>query len=606
MKYTYQVAGKEIELEQDPDIVAVRFREPAPHSMRAAATHRNGLGPFASRYEVPAEKFTLIPVSPTADARALRAERTMGSLDGDGEVDRAAPVFKMGEARVFASERVIVGFKDEPGDAPDLLAGFEAQVVSRIGNEFVVKLPERSDPLEVAAQLAKDDSVDYAEPDFVTVGRHVALRPATQRAEPQADVRNIDQYAVRITHAAEAWRFQVGNPGLIIAILDEGVDTRHEDLKTAVVAAYDGVDGDEFQEPNSWDGHGTACAGLAAAVHNHVGVKGIGGGCSLMAVRIAYSNKPGSDWTVANSWIQRGIEYAWTHGTAVLSNSWGGGAPSNAVINAFERARTQGRGGKGCVIVAAAGNSSGDVSFPADQANILAISASNEYDEFKTTTSRDGEYWWGSCFGPEVGIAAPGVHNWTTDITGSGGYSPTDYYDKFNGTSSATPIVAGCAGLMLSANPELTEREVREILCETADKVGHEPYQNGRNDQMGCGRLNVLRAVRAAAAGAEVELEGTVRQIGGKKAHAAAFYLESEGGATYLLKSHQGFEAVSLEVLEQQSLTYFEPFRNKKVRVRFARRQETRQGVILWGAQVCGDSASLSAPAVLGRRRRCA
>lgn len=586
MKYEYQVAGKSVELEQDPDVVAVRFREPAPHSMRAAATRRNGLGPFDSRYEVPSEKYTLIPVSPTAQPRADRVERTMGNLGGDSEVERAAPVFKMGDAQVFASERVIVGFKDDPGDEPEQLAGFDGEVVSRVGNEFVVKVPVRSDPLEVATRLAEDEAVDYAEPDFVTVGRHVALRPARRAAEPPTQPQNIDQYAVRITQADEAWRLQVGNPGVVIAILDEGVDTRHEDLSAAIVAAYDGVDDDEFQEPNSWDGHGTACAGLAAAIHNHVGVKGIGGGCSLMAIRIAYSSRPGGPWTTSNSWIQRSIEYAWRHGAAVLSNSWGGGAPSNAIINAFERARTQGRGGKGCVVIAAAGNSSSAVIFPADQQNVLTVSGSNEFDEFKTTTSSDGETWWGSCFGPEVDVAAPGVHNWTTDITGRGGYSPTDYVDNFNGTSSATPIVAGCAGLLLSADPDLTEQEVREIVRETADKVGREPYHNGRNDQMGYGRLNVLRAVQAAISGTRSELEGAVRQIGGKEPHAAAFYLETKDGGTYLLKSHQGFEAVSMEALEQQSLAYFEPFRGKNVRVRFARRQETRQGVILWGAHV--------------------
>ena len=142
----------------------------------------------------------------------------------------------------------------------------------------------------------------------------------------------------------------------------------------------------------------------------------------------------------------------------MLSNSWGGGPPSNAISDAFEEARTEGRNGKGCVIVVAAGNADGNVQYPADLPEVLSVSASNEFDEPKTKASRDGGNWWGSCFGPEVDIAAPGVHNCTTDITSTAGYDPSNYFAIFNGTSSATPIVAGAAGLVLSANGDCGDR----------------------------------------------------------------------------------------------------------------------------------------------------
>jgi subtilisin-like proprotein convertase family protein len=260
------------------------------------------------------------------------------------------------------------------------------------------------------------------------------------------------------------------------------------------------VDDDTFQEPNAWDGHGTACAGLAAATHNNdLGIKGIGGGCSIQAIRIAYSPSKGANWVTRNSWIARAIDWSWRNGASVLSNSWGGGAPSTAITNAFERARTLGRQGKGCVLVVAAGNAAGPVDFPGELDTVLTVSASNEFDEFKTKTSRDGETWWGSNFGPPVDLAAPGVHNLTTDISGSDGYTSNNYTD-FNGTSSATPIVAGAAALLLSAEPDLTELEVRNRLKETADKVGAQPYQNGRNDQFGSGRLNVFAALQTSQA----------------------------------------------------------------------------------------------------------
>jgi subtilisin family serine protease len=149
------------------------------------------------------------------------------------------------------------------------------------------------------------------------------------------------------------------------------------------------------------------------------------------------------------------------------------------------------------VIVIAAGNQFGPVSFPGALPNVLTVSASNEYDEAKTPTSRDGENWWGTNHGPEIGVAAPGVHNLTTDISGAAGYLGGDYDPKFNGTSSATPIVAGACGLLLSANANLRESEVRTIIGGTADKVGPYMYVEGRNDFFGNGRLNLLSAIEA-------------------------------------------------------------------------------------------------------------
>ncbi len=312
------------------------------------------------------------------------------------------------------------------------------------------------------------------------------------------------QWAARITQADQAWQIVSGSREIRIAILDEGVDTSHPDLRDAIVASFDAVEGHVNQQPNPWDSHGTACAGLAAAIpNNNVGLRGIGGGCSLMPVRIAFSPNPIARWTWVESNVIRGIDWAWRNGAHVLSNSWVGGPPSNGIEAALDRARRLARGGRGCVVLMAAGNDSGPVAFPANLSNVLAISASNELDQPKTRNSADGESWWGSNFGPEVDLAAPGVHNFTTDIVGQAGDNPggalnADYVNNFNGTSSATPIVAGVAALVLSVNPNLTEAQVRRLLTQTADKVGAVIYTNGRNNQMGQGRVNALRAVRVA------------------------------------------------------------------------------------------------------------
>ena len=99
---------------------------------------------------------------------------------------------------------------------------------------------------------------------------------------------------------------------------------------------------------------------------------------------------------------------------------------------------------------------------------------------------------------PSSVSAAPGVHNYTTDISGEDGYGSGNYIPDFNGTSSACPIVAGAVGLVLSTHEESTEAEVRQIIRDTADKVGGVDYTNGHNDQMGYGRLNALKAVEKA------------------------------------------------------------------------------------------------------------
>lgn len=98
-------------------------------------------------------------------------------------------------------------------------------------------------------------------------------------------------------------------------------------------------------------------------------------------------------------------------------------------------------------------------------------------------------------------MAAPGVHNLTTDISGANGYVVGDYKSNFNGTSSSTPIVAGICGLLLSAKSSLREAEVRRIVCETADKVGQYPYVAGRNDFAGFGRINALAAINRVRSG---------------------------------------------------------------------------------------------------------
>ena len=280
-----------------------------------------------------------------------------------------------------------------------------------------------------------------------------------------------------------------------IAILDEGVQTNHPDLRAKIVTPYDAIDNDNNQEPNPWDGHGTACAGIAAAsTNNNRGVAGVAQNCKILPVRIAQGRRNARGWITNASIIARGIMIAVIRGADVLSNSWGGGPYNNTIRNAFKYAVTRGRGRKGCVVISASGNTNKrGIVFPARYPESMACGASDQTDNRKSPASPDGEMW-GSDYGPGLDFLAPGVRIFTTDLTGSAGYTSTGYTSRFNGTSSATPNAAGVAALILSVDRNLRQWEVRDILRLSAKNLG----PSGWDEQTGWGRIDALKALQAA------------------------------------------------------------------------------------------------------------
>jgi subtilisin family serine protease len=146
-------------------------------------------------------------------------------------------------------------------------------------------------------------------------------------------------------------------------------------------------------------------------------------------------------------------------------------------------------------VVIATGNEDGPIGYPATLPDVLAVGASNPWDERKSPTTRDGEDWWGSNYGPQISLVAPGVRIATTDIRGARGYNSGSYVEDFNGTSSATPHVAAAAALILSVKPTLRENEVRNFITAAADRL----TSNGKWDKfVGWGRLNIFSALRMA------------------------------------------------------------------------------------------------------------
>ena len=301
----------------------------------------------------------------------------------------------------------------------------------------------------------------------------------------------------------EAWGITTGSSSIKTAVYDHGLEMNHPDLQANVYGT--GFDANSGTSPATVRGdHGTACAGIVGAVKdNNLGITGVAPTSKLMSisVKLQFSDTP--------SQLASGFNWAWQNGADVISNSWGGYTPSSIIDNGIKNALAKGRGGKGCVIVFASGNENDtNIRYPGNSnPDILVVGAMSPCGERKNPSSCDGESNWGSCYGTPLDVIAPGVKMPTTDRQGGNGYSTSDYVQTFNGTSSACPVVAGIAALVLSVNPDLTFSEVNTIIEQSAQKVRTDLYSyantSGRpngtwNNQVGYGLVDAHKAVLLA------------------------------------------------------------------------------------------------------------
>ncbi len=265
-----------------------------------------------------------------------------------------------------------------------------------------------------------------------------------------------------------AWQSYQGT-GVTIGIVDDGVDTDHPDLSTNYDSSndYDYCGNDGNPNPSSWDAHGTAAAGVAAATgNNSVGVSGAAPDANLLGLLLIACSTPDSKEADALSHENQVVD--------IYSNSWGPSddgstleAPGPLMIAAFEDDVANGRGGLGNIITWAAGNGldSDDDSNKDGYANARQTIA-------VTAITHQGEQSWYAEPGANILVAAhsdgSGEGITTTDIEGSSGYTNNDYTDNYGGTSSATPLASGVIALILEANANLTWRDVQHILVHSA------------------------------------------------------------------------------------------------------------------------------------------
>ena len=329
---------------------------------------------------------------------------------------------------------------------------------SPLNNVLLLNLAEHVDERTALRAYASLGEVEYAELNYLY---YVFGVPNDPFISSQYALYSERSYGI---NAIGAWDIERGKNSVIIAIVDTGVDYDHEDLKGKVIKGYDFANND--YDPKDDNGHGTHVAGIAAAMTNNgIGVAGVCQGCSILAIKAISADGSG-----ANSWIANGIANAVNLGANIINLSLGGLDNSNTIRLAIQQAAQH-----GVLIVAASGNDgSGVPLYPAALPEVMAVGATNKYGD-KASFSN---------YGSHIAVVAPGEGIYSS-LTGN-------RYDAWNGTSMASPHVAGLAGLIWSRNPSLTNQQVRQLITETASDLG----VGGRDTYFGYGEINALAALQ--------------------------------------------------------------------------------------------------------------
>lgn len=398
MAFAYHACGAEVALAADPSLVAVRFAD-VPASKRAAALDAWGAGPLNRGVTLADDGLVLVP----AGCRPLPA--LIAGLAGERAISEARAVFRTGisSTRAIASQRLLIGI-DEAADVGQLVASLGLDDVDLSPWRISGVIAREADVFAVARTAAALPGVTHAEPEFLIVGH---------------------QPRVAAGQAPAAAALSPSRREVMIAILDDGIDTSHKQLAGQIVDSYDAASGDAWQEPWPWDGHGTASALLAA---DQVP------GCGLLAVRIAVSAMAGGPWQSRTSIIADAIDWAWQRGAAVILICRQGVPPSGEIAAAIDRARSRGRCGRGSIVVA--GSDGSALAFPANLPGVIGVSGDGQPQ------------------GPDLPLPVAARGNRCLPL----------------GVAAATaPIVAGACALLVRENPTLNEADARRIMARGFD-----------------------------------------------------------------------------------------------------------------------------------------
>jgi subtilisin family serine protease len=343
-------------------------------------------------------------------------------------------------------------------------------------NYYLYENDKKIDNIKDIIEEIKDlPGVDKVEPDYIA---YIQTTPHDPYLKYQYYLANFGQTLTvggqKITvkkdcdiKAKGAWDYSTGKDDFIIAVVDSGVDYSHPDLRDKLMDGYNFVVGNPYAIDDN--GHGTEMAGIiGATTDNRLGISGICWNCKILPVKVLGANGKGT-----YSAIALGIRYAVDHGAKIINLSLGGEPPSFILEDAVKYAFN-----KGVAVFAATGNENKNtVLYPAAYTSyVMAVAASN-YNDQRTPYSNHA---------PEVMVAAPGTYILTTTLQGK--------YAYVTGTSPATAIVSGIAGLILSLKDTLSPSDLYKVIMYAADDV-NKKTEPGVDIYFGYGRADAKKSV---------------------------------------------------------------------------------------------------------------
>jgi thermitase len=375
----------------------------------------------------------------------------------------------------YSQDRIIVKTNSE--NLSKILKQYNGMIIKKVLDYNVIKIGEnRASPIEnIVAKLKNDLTIEYADYDYIKKISYIPNDPGYDTYQWNMNRIGIENYTEITT----------GSSSVVIAIADTGIDLDHEDLQTKLVQGHNFVAFNSFYNPYNPDnpdddhGHGTHCAGIAAAItNNSIGVAGVAPLCKLMPIKVMNDKGEGYDSDIAE-----GIIWAADHGANVISISLGGNQSASVTENACNYAYNN-----GCVVVAATGNDdSSTICYPSRYENVIAVGAS-DYGDNRASYSNYGE---------GIDLVAPGGDpddnstDWWNDWIIS--TYPDDQYKLAVGTSMACPHVAGAAAMVIAIGIQ-SPAAVKEMLMGTAFDIG----DSGYDEETGWGRLDLFNALNVS------------------------------------------------------------------------------------------------------------
>ncbi len=445
------------------------------------------------------ESWSHKPYAVVESASPTSIHQLIIALGFDTDEVQISPGYALSDGFILYPTRTIVAQlinKEETGAMEDMAKKFGVKSIAKKFGTYRIELKDLDQVLTAANAMQESGLFHFAQPDFYApIERYQINDPLfSQQFQMNNTGQTLDGVAGANDadcNALEAWGISTGSSSTTVAVIDDGLED-HEDFNngsgqsryTAGFSPANNGNGDAVSGSN----HGVACAGSITASHNNIGVRGVAPLANMISVNIFVGGESTQD-------IADGITWAKNQGADVMSNSWGYTsctANFSNINNAIADANSNGRGGLGCVIVFASGNGyKSCVDYPANNSNVIAVGA------FANTGVRSAYSNYGSALdimAPSNNVGGPGAGVRTTDRMGGPGYNSTNYTSTFGGTSSACPVVAGVATLVLGYNSSLTSAQVKSILYSTAIDMG----PPGVDSEYANGRVNALGALQAA------------------------------------------------------------------------------------------------------------